>query len=111
VLSELNVHSVVAEDLLFFSNLTRLDMSDNEVRREPCACDGAALMSQCDARPRSSRSRVCRRWWSSTFSATRCNLSLSPLEASSASRYCPSTEFAGSTNSMTERELARLPGA
>lgn len=31
-LSELNIHSVVAEDLLFFSNLTRLDMSDNEVR-------------------------------------------------------------------------------
>lgn len=32
VLSGLHIDSVVAEDLLFFSNLTRLDMSDNEVR-------------------------------------------------------------------------------
>lgn len=33
VLSELSIHTVVAEDLLFFSNLSRLDMSDNEVSR------------------------------------------------------------------------------
>lgn len=31
VLSGLRINNVVAEDLLFFSNLTRLDMSDNEV--------------------------------------------------------------------------------
>lgn len=31
VLSGLNIANVVAEDLLFFTSLERLDMSDNEV--------------------------------------------------------------------------------
>lgn len=33
VLSGLNIANVVAEDLLFFTSLERLDMSDNEVRQ------------------------------------------------------------------------------
>jgi hypothetical protein len=38
VLSGLNITNVVAEDLLFFSNLSRLDLSDNEAPLEPFAC-------------------------------------------------------------------------
>lgn len=32
VLSDMLITDVVVEDLLFFTNLARLDMSDNEVR-------------------------------------------------------------------------------
>uniref|UniRef100_K3WHM8 Protein phosphatase 1 regulatory subunit 7 n=1 Tax=Globisporangium ultimum (strain ATCC 200006 / CBS 805.95 / DAOM BR144) TaxID=431595 RepID=K3WHM8_GLOUD len=51
VLSGLRINNVVAEDLLFFSNLTRLDMSDNEAQLEPFGCLPALieLDFQCNA--------------------------------------------------------------
>ncbi|KAF1333518.1 hypothetical protein FI667_g2501, partial [Globisporangium splendens] len=51
VLSGLHINNVVAENLLFFSNLTRLDMSDNEAQLEPFGCLPALieLDFQCNA--------------------------------------------------------------
>ncbi|KAL4170829.1 hypothetical protein KRP22_008933 [Phytophthora ramorum] len=51
VLSDMHITDVVAEDLLFFSNLTRLDMSDNEAPLEPFGCLPALveLDFQCNA--------------------------------------------------------------
>eukprot|EP00644_Phytophthora_capsici_P006184 jgi/Phyca11/117074/e_gw1.32.215.1 len=51
VLSDMHIIDVVAEDLLFFTNLTRLDMSDNEAPLEPFGCLPALveLDFQCNA--------------------------------------------------------------
>ncbi len=51
VLSGLNITQVVAEDLLYFSNLARIDMSDNEAPLEPFGClPGLVEMDfQCNA--------------------------------------------------------------
>ncbi|KAE8905979.1 hypothetical protein PF003_g9836 [Phytophthora fragariae] len=51
VLSDMHITDVVAEDLLFFTNLTRLDMSDNEAPLEPFGCLPALveLDFQCNA--------------------------------------------------------------
>lgn len=50
-LSDMHITDVVAEDLLFFTNLTRLDMSDNEAPLEPFGCLPALveLDFQCNA--------------------------------------------------------------
>ncbi|EGZ30611.1 hypothetical protein PHYSODRAFT_310464 [Phytophthora sojae] len=51
VLSDMHITDVVAEDLLFFTNLTRLDMSDNEAPLGPFGCLPALveLDFQCNA--------------------------------------------------------------
>ncbi|KAL3674482.1 hypothetical protein V7S43_000430 [Phytophthora oleae] len=51
VLSDMHIMDVVGEDLLFFTNLTRLDMSDNEAPLEPFGCLPALveLDFQCNA--------------------------------------------------------------
>ncbi|OWZ16057.1 hypothetical protein PHMEG_00010201 [Phytophthora megakarya] len=51
VLSDMHITDVVAEDLLFFTNLTRLDMSDNEAPLDPFGCLPALveLDFQCNA--------------------------------------------------------------
>ncbi|KAG6972687.1 hypothetical protein JG687_00001328 [Phytophthora cactorum] len=51
VLSDMHITDVVAEDLLFFTNLARLDMSDNEAPLEPFGCLPALveLDFQCNA--------------------------------------------------------------
>jgi Leucine-rich repeat (LRR) protein len=51
VLSGLHITQVIAEDLLYFSNLARIDMSDNEAPLEPFGCLPALveLDFQCNA--------------------------------------------------------------